>query len=162
MNILIAYASKSGTTEKCAKKLAELLPNVTLLNLCDKSIDITTYDTVIIGSGIRMGMIHKKVRSFIEANVSQLNMKKTAFFICNGFYADAPTHIEKNFSQELRTRAICIESFGGELNINNLRGLDKFIAKMVTKSEKGSGKKPEILEDNIKAFADCILSSQIS
>lgn len=49
MKILIAYAGKSGTTEKCAGLLSEKLPNATIVNLNLNSPDIGGFDAVIVG-----------------------------------------------------------------------------------------------------------------
>ena len=69
MKTLIIYASKTGTTEKCAGILGQNLKNSTIINLAtiqNESID--KYDLIIIGSPIRMGMIDKRVKKFISKN----------------------------------------------------------------------------------------------
>ena len=68
MKTLIAYCTNYGTTEKCAKKLANNLSNDTkLVNLkTTKDVDVNEYDAVIIGGSINAEQIQKdglKVRS---------------------------------------------------------------------------------------------------
>jgi menaquinone-dependent protoporphyrinogen oxidase len=48
MKTLIAYATKTGTTEKCAKMLAEKLGSADLFNLSNGTPDLSKYDMVII------------------------------------------------------------------------------------------------------------------
>lgn len=61
MKTLIVYASKTGTTERCAGILGPNLKDVTIINLTvAQNEDINKYDLIIIGTPIRMGMIHKK------------------------------------------------------------------------------------------------------
>ncbi len=72
MQTLIVYASKTGTTEKCARILGQNLKDTTIINLtATQNEDINKYDLIIIGSPIRMGMIHKKVKEFISKNMDQ-------------------------------------------------------------------------------------------
>ena len=61
MKTLIIYASKTGTTEKCAGILGQNLKNSTIINLAtiqNESID--KYDLIIIGSPIRMNKTLQK------------------------------------------------------------------------------------------------------
>ncbi|MDF2821164.1 MAG: hypothetical protein K0R15_1605 [Clostridiales bacterium] len=155
MKTAILYASKTGTTEKCAKNLAEKLTEVTLFDLRKELPDIKSYDTIIIGGSIRMGMLHKTVKKYIAQNLELLKTKRTAYFICCATVGDLTAIKTQNFDKELLNSAICFESFGGEMEIANLKGLDKFIAKMVTKN--GTKGKPSILDNNIKEFAKKIL-----
>ena len=86
MRILIVYASKTGTTERCAGILGQNLKDVTIINLiAAQNEDIDKYDLIIIGSPIRMGMIDKRVKDFISKNFELLKNKKVAYFICCGF-----------------------------------------------------------------------------
>jgi menaquinone-dependent protoporphyrinogen oxidase len=61
---LIIYASKTGTTEKCAKDIEKQLENSTAVNISTKNEDIIKYDLIIIGTPIRMGIIDKKIKKF--------------------------------------------------------------------------------------------------
>lgn len=51
--ILIAYAGKTGTTEKCAGILAQKLKCVIVSNLVVETPNIDEYDLIIIGGSIR-------------------------------------------------------------------------------------------------------------
>lgn len=151
MEILIAYASKTGTTEKCAEILGEKLKDVTIINLERQNENISKYDLIIIGSPIRVGMIHKKVKQFILKNLEILKTKKVAYFICCGFSENMKQYYEQNIPKELLEKAIIYDNFGGEMEIDKQKGFDKFIAKMVSKNM-DENKKIEIKNENIDSF----------
>ena len=60
LKILIIYASKTGTTEKCAKNLGTKMENAKVINIYNQTENIDNYDLIVIGSPIRMGIIYKK------------------------------------------------------------------------------------------------------
>lgn len=157
MSILIAYASKSGNTEKCAKELAKFFPTASLVNLLKDTPDLNKYDTIILGSGIRMGMIHKKVKQLLLSSKEELKNKKYAFFLSNGFIDQTEGQLKQNLPEELLIHAICADSFGGELNLSNLKGMDKFITKMILKSQQGKDAPvPTIDRERMQHFAEKI------
>ena len=52
---------------------------------------------------------------------------------------------------------MCAASFGGKIDLDTLKGMDKFIAKAVINSAKGDvNALPKIQEESIKEFADVI------
>ncbi|MDF2632469.1 MAG: hypothetical protein K0Q85_1065, partial [Caproiciproducens sp.] len=106
MKILIAYAGKTGTTEKCAKRLCEKLTNATTVDLNLQTPDIGQFDTVIVGGSIRMGQLHKKAKKFIEQNAVGLQTKKAAYFLCCGSEGNSAELFSKNFPKELLDRAV--------------------------------------------------------
>lgn len=113
MKTLIAYATKSGASRECAKLLADKLTDCSLVDLSKQVPDIASYDTVILGSGVRMGNIYKSMKGFIEKNRDALLSRKIAIYLCNSYPDTFQKAIEKNIPKELLDRAICMESFGG-------------------------------------------------
>ena len=114
MSTIIIYISKSGATKRCAEILAK---NISGSVLCDiqKHIPlIDDFDTIIIGSGIRMGKIYKPMNKFIKKNLSLLMSKSTAIFLCNYYSETFLKAIENNIPKELSESVICIESLGGK------------------------------------------------
>lgn len=154
MKTIIAFASKTGTTEKCARRLAGILDDAKIVDLTKETPTITSYDLIVVGGSIRMGTLHKSAKEFIEANQDQLERKKIAFFICNGFLDQAAEALEKNIPSALRKKALAVASFGGELDVTKQKGMDKMMLKLASKSEAAKrNPKPRILEDRIKEFA---------
>ena len=96
MKTLIIYASKTGTTEKCAKEINRQLKDSKIVNILNQNEDINEYDLIIIGTPIRMGMIDKKIRKFLISNIEKLKSKKVAYFICCGFNENYQKYYEQN------------------------------------------------------------------
>lgn len=134
MKILIIYASKTGTTEKCANLLKEKLGDADISNIKSLNNDINNYDLIVIGTPIRTGLIDKNIKKFLINNIDILKSKKTAYFICCGFKENYLKYFEQNFPKELLNRALIYDTFGGELDLKKQKGFDKFIVKMVSKN----------------------------
>lgn len=159
MKTAIIYVSKTGTTRKCAEKLLEAFKEVTLIDLSTQSCEnLNTYDRIIIGSPIRIGMFDKKIKLFITTNTEVLITKKVAYFICCGFSENIKQYFETNIPKELLDSAVLYDSFGGELDITKQKGFDKFIVHMVTKNT-DPNKKVEILQDRINHFIQVVTNS---
>ena len=151
MNTLIIYASKTGTTEKCANKINRQLKNSKMVNILNQDEDINRYDLIIIGTPIRMGMIDKKIKKLLISNIEALKSKKVAYFICCGFNENWKSYYEQNIPKDLLDNAIIYDTFGGEIDIQKQKGFDKFITKMVSKNI-DKNKEIKILNENIDKF----------
>ena len=152
MKTIIIYAGKNGTTSKCAKMLSEKLNETDMINLNELIPNIAEYDSIIIGSHIRIGKFHPKVKEFIKDNRSLLLHKKCAYFICCGLATKYEEYFKGNIDEELLSKAVIYNTFGGQMDIEKLKGLDKFIVSMVKKTKEGK-ETVEILENNINEFA---------
>lgn len=141
MRTLIVYATKYGSTEKCALKLSEkLVGEVELHNLKEKrSIDIKQYDKVIIGGSVYVGKIRKEVSEFCKDNLNQLKEKKIGLFTCGMRDGDfSEEQLNSSFPQELLTSAIVKEALGGEFLFDKMNFFERFIVKKVSKNDKNS------------------------
>ncbi len=134
MNTLIIYASKTGTTKKCAKQINRQIKDSKMVNILNQNEDINIYDLIVIGTPIRMGMIDKKIKKFLISNIEILKTKKVAYFICCGFNENYKSYYEQNIPKDLLDSAIIYDTFGGEMDIQKQKGFDKFITKMVSKN----------------------------
>lgn len=152
MSTLIAYASKYGCTERCAEKLAKGFDEkVDLYNLkSGKSIDIAQYDKVIIGSSVYVGKVHKEATEFCTKNLEALGNKKVGMFICGSQEGDGlKQELQVAYPQELQSKAVAIECFGGEYVFGKMSFIDKTIIKVIAKSNKDSS---TIKDDKINNF----------
>ena len=153
MSILIAYASKHGCTERCAEKLAgKIGEQAELYNLkSGKSIDLSQYDKVIIGSSVYVGKVHKEATDFCTKNLEILGNKKVGLFICGSQEGDAlKLELDTAFPQELQSKATAIECFGGEYTFSKMSFMEKTIVKVIAKTNKDTS---NIKEDKIDSFA---------
>lgn len=81
--VLIVYATKSGCTKGVAGKIAHTIagPGVKVkLASASDSPDPTSYDAVLVGSGIRAGQWHEPARAWVAANAETLKSKRVAYF----------------------------------------------------------------------------------
>jgi menaquinone-dependent protoporphyrinogen oxidase len=81
--ILVLYATTDGHTMKVATALADTLRaqvgDVDLINAIDTSARADGYDAVLVAASVHAGGYQKAVRTWVEANVTALNDRPTAF-----------------------------------------------------------------------------------
>jgi menaquinone-dependent protoporphyrinogen oxidase len=135
MKTLIYYATKHGTAEKCARLLAQKLDGqIDLVKAGDgDSVDLDTYDRVIIGGSIYVGKIQKEITEFCQKYLSKLTQKKLGLFICSMMKQDERKQISLNFPKELLDAANTTENFGAEIKYGELGFMERTITKMVFK-----------------------------
>jgi len=153
MKTLIAYATKHGCTEQCAKVLIEKLTEKA--DLCNvkiiKDMDLSQYDKVIIGGSIYIGKIQKEITDFCSKNLESLKDKKVGLYICcmrDG--EEVEQQLKDSFPQELLSNAISTGYFGGEFIFKKMNIMERFIVKKIVKVDKDIS---NILEENINRFA---------
>ncbi len=157
MKTVIIYTTKHGCTDKCAHTLAnEMETNATVVNLeTERNINITEYETVIIGGSIHAGMLNKKVKSFIDKNLDTLSKKKLGLFLCCMYEGEkALEQFQNAFPEIIRNKAVAHGLFGGEFDFDKMNFLEKAIVKKVANVEQSVS---NINYANIKAFAEKIL-----
>jgi len=161
MKTLVVYGTKYGCTERCAKLLSEKLEgNVDLCNVkVRKSLDISQYSKVVIGSSVYIGKIQKEVSDFCNNNLEALKKKRVGLFICcmrDGEIAEK--EIIDSFPKELLKVAVSTDFFGGEFIFEKMSFLDRIVAKKVAKVHKDMS---SIDEEKIIKFAKIMNNSNI-
>ena len=162
MNILIAYASKSGTARQAAEMLADLLTShtVTLADLEKTSPVPGDFDYIVLGGPIRMGKAHKALKSYLSRFDAELCAVPHTLFLCCSIAHQFEYYTEHTFSLELRQSADEAVYFGGELDPAKQRGLDKLITRMIRSSieqsmdEDEEAMLPGLLPEHIRMLAD--------
>jgi menaquinone-dependent protoporphyrinogen oxidase len=119
MKTLILYATKSGAAEECANILAKKLNNCPVYNLKQSPPDLSSFDTIIIGTGVRMGKIYRPVLNYIKQNLNLLLTKTVKIYLCNAYSDTLQKTIDKNIPAELINHSACIKSFGGKPAFTN-------------------------------------------
>ena len=154
MKTLIAYAGRTGVTAKCARALAIHLNNVTLVDLNAEAVDPADFDGVIIASPVYSHRFERSVKSFLKTYQNVLENKPFACFVTMVEYETFDKVISKEMPETLRSHAVVIENFGGEVNHLNVFGwYDQLIAKSMVQIERK--KHPiELLADAPRKFTD--------
>lgn len=153
MTTLIAYGTKYGCAEKCARKLAkEIQGRVDTVNLKENTvIDLTQYDHVIIGGSVYIGRIQKEVTNFINSNLNELLSKEIGLFICGMQEGEAlDKEMADSFPSDLLIKAKSIKHFGGEFIFKKMNFMEKTIVKKISKI---TSDKSDIKHENIKKLA---------
>jgi menaquinone-dependent protoporphyrinogen oxidase len=153
---LIAYSTKYGCTEKCAKEISQgLKGDVATVNLkTNKQPDISEFDMIVLGGSIYAGRIRKELQNFVSANLEALLEKNVALFVC-GMQEGEESIKELNnaFPESLRKKAIMKEFFGGEFIFSKMKFLDKAIAKKVSGMETDIS---HLDKEKIRSFIDML------
>lgn len=153
MKILVAYASGTGVTEKCARLLADMLPGAEVCNLKKIPVDPSGYDTVIVGGSIRFGALAAQARTYLEKCEPILSGKRLGLFICCGAENNADDIFARNVPESLLNHAVARMSFGGELAVERARGIEKLMLRMMLKSSGKDGQSVRLYPERIAEFA---------
>jgi menaquinone-dependent protoporphyrinogen oxidase len=82
--ILVAYATRTGTTQEVAQAIGEVLAEkgaaVDVRNVREID-DPTTYQALVLGSGVRAGNLMPEAVEFVEANQRALEQMPAAYFV---------------------------------------------------------------------------------
>jgi len=152
MKTLIAYASKYGTTEKCANLLKDKLDGeVDVIDIKKTKPNLSDYDAVIIGGPIYIGKLKKSVEAFCINNLPALIDKKKGFFICHmEFEKSMEELIAKYYPKKLVDTASATSGFGGAFYVSKMNFLNKMMIKKAAGIEED---RDNILYDEIDKFA---------
>lgn len=139
MKILIAYTTKYGAAEACARKLAEELKGeCDLVNLkVTHEVDITKYDKVILGGSIYAGSSQAELQEFSLKNCDELCKRPLGLYLsCMGFEAaSVEAYFFGTFPGELLDHAAAIKSFGGVFDFKKMNFFERTIIKMMGRNE---------------------------
>jgi len=155
--ILVAYASRSGSTAETADMIAHelsLQKGITAEAASVKNAkDIASYDAIILGTAIHMGRPLPEMLSFVKSYQPILATKKVASFgMCMSLIKETPQTLKESDAYLATLNAQCkpFESrvFAGNVNLSKLKFMSRMIVKMV-KSPVGDFRKL----DDIKMWA---------
>ena len=159
MKTAIIYASSHGTTEKVAKQIQNGLgaERVQLVNLkSTKAIDLSLFDTVIIGGSVHAGQMQGKVKSFCKKNMVDLLQRRLGLFMVGMNEPEFEKEFENAFPELLRRHAISSKCVGGEFLFEKMNFFEKLIVKKVSGISQNVSK---IDEDRIAELVDDIKSN---
>jgi menaquinone-dependent protoporphyrinogen oxidase len=134
---LIAYASKAGSTIEIATHLAEMLSSkgiqVDLIPV-EKVTDLSVYQSVILGSAIRVGRILPEAMKFVENYQIELQSKTFGIFIvCMTLNQDTEENRKIVSDYLIPVRALVKPAsegmFAGVMDLKKLNLLEKLMIK---------------------------------
>ena len=155
MKTLIAYATKYGTAEECAKMLADALTDgADLINLsAGQHANPADYEAVVVGGSIYAGMLRKQVKHFCQKYKKELLNVRFGCFLCKAApLSESRDEFTNNFDSDLLAHASAKSSFGGELHPDKMSFLDRLVLGAVGK-QSGGMKPPHIDKEKVRSFA---------
>ena len=123
-NVLIAYASKHGTTREVAESIAGTLEERGLavdLEEAGRVRDIAQYEAVIVGGGLYMGKWHGDARRLLERHRTELMEKRLAVFgmgpdsLEESKVAESRKQLDRALAATPELEPIAVTIFGGAL-----------------------------------------------
>ena len=100
---LVAFFTKGGASEEYANIIAETLStnrlSVEICNLANDIPDITTFDTVILGTGVRMSMVYRRWKKVLKQKT--IKGKHLHLFLSSDMAAEEPDKAVKKFLHPL-------------------------------------------------------------
>lgn len=129
---LIVYATKMGATQETAQTIANILKNkyglqVDLLNLNNSSLNLSAYQNIVIGTGVRMGKWYKEAQRFLN---NDFEGKTVAVFVSSFMRAGKGKHDEAvaeyldKVLGKSNVKAVAVEAFGGVMRFFGNTGDD--------------------------------------
>ena len=100
----VVYFTKGGAAEIYATAVADELAGfghiVDLIDLRkNESPNLDAYDNVILGTGVRIGMVYRKAKRFLKRD--ELKDKNLAIFLASGIAIDEPERSEEKFLEPM-------------------------------------------------------------
>ena len=163
MKILIAYASKNGSTALCVERLVNGLDglDVTVANLAEQAPNAAEFDMVIVGAGVHHHRFPAPVTRFLREQKDILLSKKLGLFLLCGIAEEQVYYMEKLFDDELREHAFELSFFGGSLRYDGLSFWDKLVVwhlrSLIVESDMSEGEyiasMPGLMPENVDRMA---------
>jgi menaquinone-dependent protoporphyrinogen IX oxidase len=149
---LVAYYTKGGASEEYAKVIAQTLAAngcmVDTRNLADGIPDVAGYDTVVLGTGVRMSMVYRPWRKVLKQKA--LGGKRLFVFLSSGMAIEEPDKAVEKFLRPL------IDKYG-------LKPVSmvSFPGKIPEKWAKADGGKPTMSPEKAKTWAQEIAGKSL-
>lgn len=143
MKIAIIYSSKTGSTLEIVQFMKTVLEKknaIVEIKKASDSIQLKSYQAIMIGSPIYMGRWNKEATSFIEKNQAELKNMPIAYFSVGMSFdkkdAKSLEQIEKYLEKERSlVKPLSEGRFMGRMDFSKLNFFQRMISKMVGAKE---------------------------
>jgi len=143
--ILVAYFTKGGASEEYAKIIAETLKakglSVETCNLAFNVPDVTAYDTIVLGTGVRMFRVYRPWKKILKQK--RLKEKHLYMFLSSGTAIEEPEKAVDKFLNPI------VKKYGLKPE-----SLVSFPGKIPEKWAKMDGSKDTMKPEKAKAWAE--------
>ena len=162
MSALVVFGTRYGSTAKIAEEIGAVLSDegfkVRVVNAAKDTIsDISEFDVVIVGSGIKMGKWTKETLNFLKKFEADLSQKKVALFVSCG-YSREPDKVDEareNFLIKVADRypsikPVSLGLFGGVFSFDKYGFAERLVFRGIKKELEKQGietKKPYDFRD---------------
>lgn len=136
-SILVAYATKYGSTQEVAERVGATLrargANVDVAPAASVT-DLSGYSAVVLGAPYYIGKMLKEATAFLERHRAALEKMPVALFALGPVRAtddmdEDRKQLEKTLEKMEWFKPVATEMFVGKYDPSVLRGLDKLVAK---------------------------------
>lgn len=164
------YSTTDNYTIKICNRIKKIIEQndnmVTLLSIDAEDINLSQFDSIIIGASIRYGKHNKKVYEFIHANQEVLEKKENAFFSVN-IVARKPhkNTPETNpylikFLKQITWRPKKLAVFAGKLDYQKYGVFDRQMIRFIMWLTKGDTNPNSVIEytnwEEVDKFANSV------
>ena len=144
-NILIAYATRAGSTMEIADSVGKILAEsgVGVEVMPVKAVGrVADYSAVVLGSAVRMGSIMPELMKFVKTHKTELQkMPVAAFAVCMSMKDDTPEKRKESESylDGLRKEVPLVSEgfFAGRMDYKKLNFFVRFMIKNMIKTPEG-------------------------
>ena len=152
----VIYSSTDGHTVKICEKIIETIKHESIISLSSieeaDSLDLESFDFILVGASIRYGNHKANLFSFIKNNLESLNKKDTAFFNVNAVArredkntpATNPYLIK--FLKKVAWKPSLLEVFAGKISYPKYHFFDKHMIRFIMWMSKGPTDPSKVFE----------------
>ena len=152
----VIYSSTDGHTVKICEKIIEIIKHESIISLSSieeaDSLDLESFDFILVGASIRYGNHKANLFSFIKNNLESLSKKDTAFFNVNAVArkedkntpATNPYLIK--FLKKVAWKPTLLEVFAGKISYPKYHFFDKHMIRFIMWMSKGPTDPSKVFE----------------
>ena len=152
----VIYSSTDGHTVKICEKIIEIIKHESIISLSSieevDSLDLESFDFILVGASIRYGNHKANLFSFIKNNLESLSKKDTAFFNVNAVArkedkntpATNPYLIK--FLKKVAWKPSLLEVFAGKISYPKYHFFDKHMIRFIMWMSKGPTDSSKVFE----------------
>jgi len=163
-NILVAYATRYGSTREVAERVGEKLraPGVAVdVSPAGSVTDVSRYSAVVLGAPYYIGKMLKEATAFLERHRGDLETMPVALFALGPVRAtDDMDEDRKQLDRTLDKigwfKPVAVEMFVGKFDPAVLRGLDKLVTKPKASPLYGLGAQDDRDWNAIESWAESL------